>query len=402
MKAQAEGERDRSMYGDYDQIRNFVFRRGSIPEAFDYKSVAVAFPPVGEVELHYVATKRMLIGAPINPLQFVKLCENLKGVQIRARGRILALRSIADRLCLSAEQVIDLGNAIKDSSGRGTEGEMVDNGAGDKSRALRRSVTGAPEELFLTSGETARTHVVLCMLSQCKDLDSLFSCAPRSGVYKEFDIDEQQYLMHVLGPLVAFDPLHLHDKESNCGNLFKVNLAHDEGQKILKFLLEVITHEKASNDEKSEYYKDLLAENPDTPPYKHPIMDSVEWTPAAVDPADGKAYTKDEFIAHYGGTVEWEKAAEADGSVKQADFEAFPPEEEKARYEAFIKQFLNKPPDKGVLRFRYDRVPVVDLEKRKELARQHLGWVGGLLSGEALKDHLGRMRNPNAAAGGGR
>ena len=148
----------------------------------------------------------------------------------------------------------------------------------------------------------------------------------------------------------------------------------DEGQKILKFLLEVITHEKTSNDEKSEYYKDLLAENPDTPPYKHPIMDSVEWTPAA----------------------------EADGSVKQADFEAFPPEEEKLRYEAFIKQFLNKPPDKGVLRFRYDRVPVVDLEKRKELSRQHLGWVGGLLSGEALKDHLGRMRNPNAAAATGR
>jgi hypothetical protein len=27
--------------------------------------------------------------------------------------------------------------------------------------------------------------------------------------------------------------------------------------------------------------------------------------------------------------VEWTPAAEADGSVKQADFEAFPPEEEK-------------------------------------------------------------------------
>jgi hypothetical protein len=186
--------------------------------------------------------------------------------------------------------------------------------------------------------------------------------------------------MHVLGPLVAFDPLHLHDKESNCGNLFKVNLAHDEGQKILKFLLEVIAHEKTLNDEKSDYYKNLQAEDPDTPPYKHPISGpGPDCSP-----------------------VEWTPAAEADGSVKQADFEAFPPEEEKLRYEAFIKQFLNKPPDKGVLRFRYDRVPVVDLEKRKELARQHLGWVGGLLSGEALKDHLGRMRNPNAAAGGGR
>merc|ERR1719247_3007282 len=113
------------------------------------------------------------------------------------------------------------------------------------------------------------------MLSQCADVQNLFSCDERGGVYAQFGMEEQQFLVHVLGPLVAFDPVSLHEGDSNCGNTFEIDCAKSEGQKLLKFLLEVITHEKVLN---MEQHRDLLAQDPDTPPYKDPIID-VEWTP---------------------------------------------------------------------------------------------------------------------------
>jgi hypothetical protein len=35
-----------------------------------------------------------------------------------------------------------------------------------------------------------------------------------------------------------------------------------------------------------------------------------------VDPADGNAYTQDEFVAQYGGTAEWEQAGPAQGAAE--------------------------------------------------------------------------------------
>merc|ERR1719335_118956 len=150
------------------------------------------------------------------------------------------------------------------------------------------------------------------MFSQCADLQTLFSSEERGGAYAHLGIDEQQFLVHVLGYLVAFDPMSLHEGESNCGNSFQVDCAKYEGQQTLKFLLEVIAHEKVLN---VEHHRELLAQDSDTPPYKDAIIE-VDWTPVE----------------------------EEDGSVLRPDFDP--------------AQFLARPPDKGLLCFRYDRVLV--------------------------------------------
>jgi hypothetical protein len=346
-RAEALGEFDRSMYGNYDQIRNFSYKRGAVEEDFDYKSVAVVFPLFGEVVIDYVASKRSQGGAPMNALAFVQLCETLKGVNIRARARVLAVRAIADRLCLSAEQVMDLANALvqkfvqRTTKVAGARGHFVgENALNHPSMAAAfQQAMGAdggageafsPNADFVTTGETVRTHVVLCMLSQCLDVHNLFSCDERGGAFAILGMEEQQFMVHILGPLVAFDPVNLHEGESNCSNVFEVDLAKYQGQTILKFLLEVIAHEKVMN---LEHHKELLAQDPDTPAYKDPITD-----------------------------VEWSPVEEEDGSVLRPEFDA--------------AQFLSKPPDKGVLSFCYEKGYVFDVEKRKELARKKLGWIG--------------------------
>jgi hypothetical protein len=365
-RGEALNDWDYSMAGDHDKFRNFSYKRGNVEEVFNYKAVSVEFPPVGEVTMDYVASKRSQGDDPMNGMAFLQLCETLKACNIRGVARVLALRSVADRFCLSAEQIIDLSNALANACAGKVQTGLVKPDSTDRTRQTRqtelviREPEGGigealgPDSNFLVTGETVRTHVILCMLSQCADVHTLFSCDERGGVYAarygvdaaphQLKLDEQQFLVHVLGQIVTFDPVNLYEGESNCGNLFVLDCMTNPGRMLLSFLQTVIAHEKVLN---VEHHRDLVAQNPDPsfipPPLPEQIID-VEWEPA-----------------------------EHDDSHHSADFDPvhlFSKPLERNDVQKMVTKL------EGVLTFAYDRAFVTDLEMRKEQARNWFGWLG--------------------------